>query len=304
MSLQMEIILDEKKKYQGLKRPEPTAAGEQPQAQQKQNAGAAKRTRKVQKAGDPEKAAPGKCSGGPDKAAPGTGSGGPGNAAHSNGPAEPEAKLPKKVLEARQALSNEDMEITAQNLKAMLQPKDLNLLAVAFRSSMCEAAKQAYKDLPNDNQRREWLAQFVIDPLCATATGFNATEVGFTERSKRRIIWVTEEQLADLLKSEKHASIMKADMRDRPHESPSMAKAGILQFEYECTEQEYANYKKESAGTRLEAELTGKEHQRVTSDMKTVQIGTSAGIKKPVSKQPKQKVEKTQEHIDKENAAQ
>ena len=199
---------------------------------------------------------------------------------------------PPTVLKAREALTSHDMEITGENLKHLIDSKDMNLLAVAFRKSMCEASKKAYNELANGDAKREWLAQFVIDPQFATATGWNTTEVGLKEMTKKRIVWVTEEQLADILKSEKHAGIMKADLPDRPHESPSMAKHGILQYEYQCTEQEFQNFKKETAGTKLEAELNAAEHARITNDLKNVKVGTTAGLRKPIPKQAKPKVEK------------
>ena len=53
----------------------------------------------------------------------------------------------------------------------------------------------------------------------------------------------------------------------------------------------------------MEAELNAAEHARITNDLKNVKVGTTAGLRKPIPKQAKPKVEKTQEQVEKEKAS-
>ena len=72
--------------------------------------------------------------------------------------------VPKAVAQAREELTTVGAEITGDNLKTVLTKATLNNLSNAFRTSMSAANKEAYKVLSGDSERRNWLAQYVLEP--------------------------------------------------------------------------------------------------------------------------------------------
>ena len=99
-------------------------------------------------------------------------------------PMAPEPKVPKAVARAREALKARGLDPSGQNLKQALPKEDLNRLASTFRGAMSEEAKAGYQQLGTDADRRNWIAQYVIDPSCAQTKGFNKT-TAFAAQSKK-----------------------------------------------------------------------------------------------------------------------
>ena len=101
-------------------------------------------------------------------------------------------KAPKAVMSAREALKMLNLEVTGDNLKASLNPREFHGVATAFRSSMSEQVKSDYKKLNTDEERRQWIAQFVLDPTISITEGFNKTEAYKQERTIDEDVWLTE----------------------------------------------------------------------------------------------------------------
>ena len=196
-------------------------------------------------------------------------------------------KAPKAVMLAREALKMLNLEVTGDNLKAVLNPKELNVLATAIRSSMSEQVKSDYKKLNTDEERRQWIAQFVLDPTISTTEGFNGTLAYKQEGTIDEDVWLTEEQLgsASYLNSVSQASqiVKVGELESRPHELACLAQAGIKQYKYTTSVVRRENGLREEAGTSAKAELNDNEYEEVTKEMKQ-------GFGKPVKRrQPKQK---------------
>ena len=86
-------------------------------------------------------------------------------------------------------------------------------------------------------------------------------------------MWVTREQLEDILKSKEHAHIiieeeLNTPETQRPHERPSLAKRGILEYKHTMTSEQLEQWKQESAGTKSKADLNPSEYARVTADLR------------------------------------
>ena len=95
-------------------------------------------------------------------------------------------KIPTAVQHARLALQGRG--ITPASLREMLSSKEFNNLSNNFRVGLSPTLKSEYKALATDDQRREWLAQYVIDPLAAITKGFNKTTAYSSQESTSRLV--------------------------------------------------------------------------------------------------------------------
>lgn len=159
--------------------------------------------------------------------------------------------------------------MTPEAIKEHIKGKELNNLANCFRQSMSDSAKQQYKALAKDDERRAWLAQYILDPAFATCEGFNRT-TAFTKQEQRDDEqWVTLEMLKgpSFLNSEEHARIAIKDLDSRPHELAALAEEGVKQYKFSWSVLRRSSGVKDEAGTSAHAELTEKEFADVSTDM-------------------------------------
>ena len=213
------------------------------------------------------------------------------------------SKMPKIVVKAREAMeaAGSDLEVTGDNLKKVMEAKDFNLLANAFRGSMSGAAKKQYSAcVRTDQDRRQWLAQFVIDPRFATAEGFNVTEAFHINEDIDEERWATEEKLAGptFYNCAKHAAVMtkSGELEERPHRNQALADAGVKEYKYTgdiVVRKKTGSH--ERNGVSLKTELNDQEYKDVVAKVGDgVQKG---GVKrKLVEKKPR--VEESQESKD------
>ena len=103
--------------------------------------------------------------------------------------------------------------------------------------------------------------------------GWNSTEIAQKEAVTYVTVWFTREQLEDIMKSKEHAKIvieeeLNTPDSQRPHERPSLAKRGIMEYKHTMTTEQLEQWKLESAGTKSKADLNPAEYARVTSDLR------------------------------------
>ena len=203
-------------------------------------------------------------------------------------------KVPKIVREISAKLKNEP--ITKANVQAKVGKKEWNNLCTTFRTSLPDELKQKYKSLGSDDLRADWVGQWAMDPQGAVASGFNRKVVHETDQEREQFLWLTEDQLGgpEHLNNVNHAKLVieGGDLGEgRPHELPSLAKAGVVQYPVTKTWLEKAKGTTKEAGVSLRAELTAEEYEEVSRDM-------AAGVSKAV---PKKKA--TPKVVDPEAAA-
>lgn len=189
--------------------------------------------------------------------------------AESVGITTPLKKVPKAVLRAREALAEQGIGVTPDKIKNHIKGKELNNLANCFRQSMSDNAKQQYKALAKDDEKRAWLAQYILDPAFATCEGFNMT-TAFTKQEQRDDEqWVTEEMLQGpaFLNSAEHARIAIKDLESRPHELGALAAEGVKQYKFSWSVLRRSSGVKDEAGTSAHSELTEKEYAEVSADI-------------------------------------
>jgi len=195
-------------------------------------------------------------------------------------------KIPKAVGEVRAMFAANKKEITPDTLKDM-GTKDYNKLAANFRNSLCQPAKEQYKALKSDAERRKWIHQYVMDPEFGTLTGWNDTRVFAKTTSVDEEEWKTQEQIEHMLQSKQHAQtiIDSNELESRPHEQCSLARLGVLQYRWISSKVQRAHGQEESAGLRCKADLKASEFTKVKSDMlaEGLEIPHGTGKKRKVS---------------------
>ena len=140
--------------------------------------------------------------------------------------------IPKAVQKCWALLEQKGLDINMANISQTLNKAEMNALGSAMRSSLCPEAKTAYQGLKSDEDRRSWLQFFVLDPQTCSKEGFNVTKLVEETSHTDETQWVTKEQLASILSSEKHAEHMISSLPSRPHAVQSLADEGIKQYQY------------------------------------------------------------------------
>ena len=103
-------------------------------------------------------------------------------------------KIPKPVHNARDAMKG--IDIDGETLKATLSAQQYNLLGASFRQGMLPDVKIKYDKLPTDKDRRQWLAQYVVDPKQAKCEGCSTTEAFVESTSESWSGWLPESVIA------------------------------------------------------------------------------------------------------------
>ena len=200
-------------------------------------------------------------------------------------------KLPKSVLQVREIMG--DLQITAKSLYDNVDSKLLNNLATTFRKAQSEQCRSDYND-QTPEVRREWLAQYVLDPKTGSSIGFSSTTAHNSQSSEGLTEWLTEDQLASSqwLNSESHAHTLcqSGELRERPHERPCLAKAGVKQYEYSRQQLLASTGWCKKSGVKTTSELKPEESNEVASHIES-NFGSSATKKRKITPKPTQENE-------------
>jgi hypothetical protein len=179
--------------------------------------------------------------------------------------------IPKPVARVREILKNKGLEANPVNLKTAVPKAELNKLAGAFRSSLSEGNMEGYKQLRTDDERRSWLAQYVVDPDSAACKGFNKTSAYNTSESRSASRWLTQAQLASascLNDNDAAKTVCESgDLESRLHELPSLAAKGVKQYYLSENYDFHAAGLKDEAGVSAESDLHSGELEEVKEHM-------------------------------------
>ena len=161
---------------------------------------------------------------------------------------------------------------------------------------MRPASKENYKALTNDEDRRSYVCQVVLDPSIAKTNGFNR-DFAFDETTSRaRETWWTREQIGGPkgLNNMAHADVLinSGSLESRPHEAKALADLGVLQYAFTQSMIDKATGHRHEAGTEAEAELKADEYIEAKSHI-TESFGTPCSVKRKSS--GKRLVEETPE---------
>jgi TPP-dependent trihydroxycyclohexane-1,2-dione (THcHDO) dehydratase len=125
--------------------------------------------------------------------------------------------------------------LDANKLYAALDPKQVNSLASGFRGAMSPQVKSGYANM-SPAERREWLAQYVLDPETGVNHGFSETKSVNSRKNRETTEWLTEAELGGpkWLNAPHHASILvkSGSLPSRLHEIQALADEKVYQYEY------------------------------------------------------------------------
>ena len=129
---------------------------------------------------------------------------------------------------------------------------------------MAPRVKNEYMKLGSDAARREWLAQYVLDPSLAKCSGFNRVTAFSTSSPDAMGQWLHESQIASsaYLNDPAAAKLLCAsgDLREqRPSEWPAEAAEGVTQDSFTTTVTTTSAGTKEENGVDAETELKEQE---------------------------------------------
>lgn len=203
--------------------------------------------------------------------------------------ATPPKKPPPKVVQrVREILKAAELDVSAENLSTHISSKELNLLGGALRASMSVAAKSEYAKQKTDTEKRQWMAEFVLDPSFAATEGFNKSTAFDVSSEADNTRWLTEVQLAapDALGCAEYAriAIQAGELESRPHRLASLAKEGVTEYRFSWQVMKRLQGHKEERGTKATAELTDAEYLEV---QQSISAGTSKGVKRKAPAKPK-----------------
>lgn len=132
----------------------------------------------------------------------------------------------------------------------------------------CPRVLPPKKELKTDGEKREFLAQFCLDPSKYKGVAINETSVFLKNSEDTNGVWITEGEMGgpSYLNDKKLAeAIVKGkDLPERPHELPSLAKLDVKQYYFtkkyfrsSVGDSETSTVKKDG---RVEATLSRNDH--------------------------------------------
>ena len=240
-------------------------------------------------------------------------------------PGQRHLSVPKCVAEARTALGLTDLKpnlgknmdkgqlldvVKKLKCENLISPKTANLIGSTMRQKMGEAAREKYKAIKSDEERKQWIAAFLIDPAFCTNEGFNECSV-FSEKTQvDDEVWLTQSQLQgpEWLNDAHHAKILidSSSLEERPHEWAVLAEANVKQYKFFKSVLRRATGEREASGVRSTSELSAAEATEVKTGLELAGSNIAGTPMKKQRTKPAQKpkVEKTPEQMERENAIQ
>ena len=179
--------------------------------------------------------------------------------------------LPKACAELKAALG--EAGVTAQaigNVDHAVRVRAFSALNSSLKSQHPSKVVE-YKALTTDDQRREWLAAFIIDPESGGCCASNTTERSSETADRAVQIWVTVDEYGGprFLNNMEHAKIAVSVLQDRLHENAALAAAGVKEYDVTKVWREYCNRTKETFAVTVDAKITASEYQEVANAMAT-----------------------------------
>jgi hypothetical protein len=184
-------------------------------------------------------------------------------------------------------------------------PPDVRTRAFSALNSTLKGlhgAKYAdYKAITDAAKKREWMINYILDPASGGSVAENVTERSSEDINAARTQWVTLEELASprFYNSVDNAKLAAKDLPSRLHEKPSLASAGVLQYEETMSFHDSVTSLKETARLKLQSALNADEYTEARAHMAS---GSSDAPRLASATEPKGKKPKTMVAKDKDAA--
>lgn len=195
-------------------------------------------------------------------------------------------EMPKAMAQVLKHLKLKPGQMpTADQIGALpikLRNMAFTCLSYLFRTRPELTSKKAeYAKCQNDSQRREFMAQFIVDAKAqgAEKAANTATVVTNTKTDVADEYWLTIKQLASpqWFNDEEHALLYSTTAKSRPHESKGLATAGVLQYAYTKSHLSKATGKGESTSLTN----TAKVDEQAYGELRSRMLGGSSSSKGP-----------------------
>ena len=208
-------------------------------------------------------------------------------------------KVPKAAQAARDVMGGG--EITAENLKKKLGQKEFNNLANNFRNHMSKDVKAEYLKLSTDVERRQWLAQYVIDPTCASnLKGFNRTTAVNSKMFEGTGQWLHQSEIGGPLRlnNETMAKLLceSGKLQERDSEFERFRAKGLKQYYFSKEILKVTTGFKEEAGVEATVELKEDEFAEVKEHIGN-NMGKGVVKKKAAQKEPESEEKKKRREL-------
>ena len=200
------------------------------------------------------------------------------------------ANLPASAQKVVDNLRANGVEITGEGLKNALSHPEMKRLysTMEYHNNQHNRdAADAYRNQRlSTNDRRQWLARFLLRPASGGCVGVSEHQAVHDELDVEDENWLTLDTLSGpvYFNNFDHAKIVCATLPSRPHENVGLAAEGVMQYLYASSKKVKRTGTKSSAGVRKEADVDNS-----TAEVAAGQIMESMGNNELFLNQPKAK---------------
>ena len=178
--------------------------------------------------------------------------------------------LPKACQDLKEKLGD---QVTGDNIAKVdraLRVRAFSALADNLKKNHANRVCD-YQTLADDQQRRDWLASYLLDPEGGGSYATNTVEKQTSNFDKGIELWVTEAEYGGprFLNSKEHAAIAVKCLQSRPHENPKLAEAKVLQYNVTQAWKEFSQGTIESSKLTTETKITAQEYAEVAESMRS-----------------------------------
>ena len=167
--------------------------------------------------------------------------------------------LPKPMKDMLAALGKEGASVTAEDISGLPQKQ-----RAAVFSSLNTTLRTHFPDKFDEyielewDEKREWLASFVVDPKSGGSVVRNTTSRTITKNDNRREVWLTQSQLGgpEYLNDPELAKIAIESCESRPHSTnKALRDAKVLEYQWFVDKKDVNKRLQEKAELNTEAVL-------------------------------------------------
>ena len=178
-------------------------------------------------------------------------------------------ELPKAVAEYKEMLEKLG-GVTPENV-SKAGGKMRNQAMNAMKRHIGDDKKAEYEKLNSDAERREWLAEYILNPAEGGCLGKNWTQRTSVSSNKTAWVWLTQAELEGprWLNSKELAEIAISSMASRKHSTNrALSDAGVLEYRHEIRKEEMTKAIEEGARLEQAAEVDPKHYTAMVEHMR------------------------------------
>ena len=198
--------------------------------------------------------------------------------------------LPPAIQRAISRLTEKGLAITPENMKHLCHKERKDAFAAMANGLRAKAPDEfgKYKTVTSQDEKRQWLAKFMLDPSCATLRGRNTNSKETEDVEGVDFVWITKDTMAgpSYLNNAVTADLVSADCASRPYSrSESAAAAGVLEYKYYFENGSHKKRSSEKTEVRAEADLNDEDYVKIREATQSARVGNSAYAESSLGKE-------------------